>query len=179
MANTHLSLDHLSDSAYVNVPHTYTEQLKAIRPELFQSHNHEVYDCHTDLCLDSLVYYFSEFNLKSVDVVETLNFLYTHNIPFLLRQNFTENMYIEYLYLLNPSSKISVLYVESAHHMIEPTKGKLTKLAALARERTRIALPSAGFINNVMKQQMVLFKLTGTIDTLTEFKYEPIKRKTE
>lgn len=179
MADTHLSLDHLSGSAYVNVPNVYKEQLRTIRPELFQAHKHKEYDCHTDLCLDSLIYYFSEFDLESADVEDALNFLYTHNIPFLLRQNFTENMYIEYLYLLNPSSKISVLYVESAHHMIEPTKGKLTKLAALARERTRNALPSAGFINNVMKQQMVLFKLTGTIDTLTEFKYEPIKRKTE
>lgn len=174
---SNISMDHLCDSVYVNVPHAYTEQLKTIRPGLF--HNHKAYDCHTDLQMDSIKYYFSEFNLASTDVEETLNFLYAYNIPFLLRQNFTENMYIEYLYLLNAYSKSSVLLVEATHHMIEPRKGHLTGLAEIARERTRNALPSAGFINNVMKQQMVLFKLTGTIDTLTEFKYEPIKRKTE
>lgn len=174
-----ISMDHLRDSAYVNVPHAYTEQLKAIKPELFHAHNHDPYDCHIDLQLDSLSYYFSEFSLKSTDVGETVNFLYDYNIPFLLRQNFTENMYIDYLYLINPYSKSSVLLVEATHLMIEPRKGRLTKLAESARERTRNSLPAAGFINNVMKQQMVLFKLTGTIDTLTEFKYEPIKRKTE
>lgn len=171
-----ISMDHLRDSAYVNVPHIYTEQLKAIRPGLFHSH---VDDCHTDLQLDSIKYYFSEFNLAGTDVEEVLNFLYDYNIPFLLRQNFTENMYIDYMYLLNPYSRCQVLLVEATHLMIEPRKGKLTKLAESARERARNSLPAAGFINNVMKQQMVLFRLTGTIDTLTEFKYEPIKRKTE
>lgn len=172
-----ISMDHIHDSAYVNVPHIYMEQLKVMRPGLF--HDPRAYDCHIDLQLDSIRYDFSEFNLESTDVEETLNFLYDYNIPFLLRQNFTENMYIEYMYLLNPYSETSVLLVEATAHMIEPTKGKLSKLAEAARERTRNALPSAGFINNVMKQQMVLFKLTGTIDTLTEFKYEPIKRKNE
>ena len=171
-----ISMDHLRDSAYVNVPHIYTEQLKAVRPWLFC--NHEDYDCHTDLQMDSIKYHFSEFNLASTDVEETVNFLYDYNIPFLLRQIFTENMYIDYMYLLNPYSKSSVLLVEATHLMIEPVKGHLTGLAELARERTRNALPAAGFINNVMRQQMVLFKLTGTIDTLTEFKYEPIERKT-
>ena len=142
-----ISMDHLRDSAYVNVPHAYSEQLKVIRPELFHAHNHDPYDCHTDLQLDSLSYYFSEFNLKSTDVGETVNFLYDYNIPFLLRQNFTENMYIEYLYLLNPYSKTSVLCVEATQLMIEPRKGRLTKLAEIARERTRNSLPSAGFIN--------------------------------
>lgn len=174
---SNISMDHLRDSAYVNVPHIYTEQLKVVRPGLF--HDHETYDCHTDLQLDSIKYHFSEFNLAGTDVEETLNFLYDYNIPFLLHQNFTENMYIEYLYMLNPHSKSQVLLAEATEFMIEPRKGHLTGLAELARERTRNALPSAGFINNVMKQQMVLFKLTGTIDTLTEFKYEPIKRKTE
>lgn len=172
-------MDHLRDSAYVNVPHIYTEQLKVIRPGLFHVHNQDPYDCHTDLQLDSIKYDFSEFNLASTDVEEVLNFLYDYNIPFLLRQSFTENMYIDYMYLLNPYSKSSVLLIEATHLMIEPRKGRLTEFAGIARERARNSLPSAGFINNVMRQQMVLFKLTGTIDTLTEFKYEPIKRKTE
>lgn len=174
-----ISMDHLQDSAYVNVPDVYAEQLKATRPGLFYGHNHNPYDCHIDLQLDSIRYGFSEFSLDSASVEEALNFLYDYNIPFLLRQNFTENMYIEYLYLLNPYSKSSVLLVEATHLMIEPRKGRLTEFAGIARERARNSLPSADFINNVMKQQMVLFKLTGTIDTLTEFKYEPIKRKTE
>lgn len=176
---SNISMDHLRDSAYVNVPHIYTEQLKVIRPGLFHSDNQDPYYCHTDLQLDSISYSFSEFSLDNTEVEEVINFLYEYNIPFLLRQNFTENMYIEYLYLVNHQSRFQVILVEATHHMIEPTKGKLTKLAALARERTCNALPAAGFINNVMRQQMALFKLTGTIDTLTEFKYEPIKRKTE
>ena len=163
-----ISMDHLRDSAYVNVPHIYTEQLKAIRPGLFHSDNHDPYDCHTDLQLDSISYSFSEFSLDNTEVEEVINFLYEYNIPFLLRQNFTETMYIEYLYLVNPHSSSKVILVEATHLMIEPRKGHLTGLAELARERTRNALPSAGFINNVMKQQMALFKLTGTIDTLTE-----------
>lgn len=173
-----VSMDHLCDSAYVSVPHVYTEQLKVIRPGLFNSDNHDPYDCHTDLHLDSISFYFSEFNLNSNEVEEVVNFLFEYNIPFLLRQNFTENMYVDYLYLLNPHSSYQILFVESVHLMIEPRKGRLTELAGHARELARNSLPSAGFINNVMKQQMALFKLTGTIDTLTEFKYEPIKRKT-
>ena len=173
-----ISMDHLRDSAYVNVPHIYTEQLKVIRPGLFHSDNHDPYDCHTDLQLDSISYSFSEFSLDNTEVEEVINFLCEYNIPFLLRQNFTENMYIEYLYLVNPKSSSQVILVEATHLMIEPRKGRLTKLAGVARELARNALPSAGFINNVMRQQMALFKLTGTIDTLTEFKYEPIKRKT-
>ena len=173
-----ISMDHLRDSAYVNVPHIYTEQLKVIRPWLFHSDNHDPYDCHTDLQLDSISYSFSEFGLDNTGVEEVINFLCEYNIPFLLRQNFTENMYIEYLYLVNQKSSSQVILVEATHLMIEPRKGRLTELAGHARELARNSLPSAGFINNVMKQQMALFKLTGTIDTLTEFKYEPIKRKT-
>ena len=175
---TKISMDHLLDSAYVSVPHVYTEQLKVIRPGLFNSNNHDPYDCHTDLHLDSISFYFSEFNLNSNEVEEVVNFLFEYTIPFLLRQNFTENMYVDYLYLVNPHSSSQILFVESVHLMIEPRKGRLTEFAGIARERARNSLPSAGFLNNVMKQQMALFKLTGTIDTLTEFKYEPIKRKT-
>lgn len=174
-----ISMDHLRDSAYVNVPHVYTEQLMAIRPELFNSRDNMTYDCHSDLQLDSAKYEFSEFTLASTAVEEALNFLHGYNIPFLLRQNFTDNLYIDYFYLLNPYSKHQIIFLESTQCLIEPRKGQLTKLAGIARERARNSLPSAGFINNVMKQQMALFKLTGTIDTLTEFKYEPIKRKTE
>lgn len=174
-----ISMDHLRDSAYVNVPHVYTEQLKVIRPELFNSDNQNPYDCHTDLELDSIKYSFSEFSLDNTVVEEVINFLHEYNIPFLLRQNFTESMYIEYLFLLNPHSSSTILAVEATELMLDPVKGRLLELAECARERARNALPAAGFINNVMKQQMALFKLTGTIDTLTEFKYEPIKRKTE
>lgn len=169
---SHISLDHLNNSAYVKVPHAYAEQLKAIRPGLFHSHNHTDYDCHSDLQLDSLKYDFSEFDLEGTDVEETLNFLYEHNIPFLLRQNFTDNLYIDYIYLLNPHSESRIIIIDSTQYLIAPVKGRLT-------ERTRNTLPAAGFINNVMKQQMALFKLTGTIDTLTEFKYKFIERKTE
>lgn len=172
-------MDHLRDSAYVNVPHVYTEQLKVIRPELFNASNHDLYDCHTGLQLDSLYYSFSEFGFDDSKVEEVINFLHEYNIPFLIRQNFTESMYIEYLYLINPHSSSNILAIEATEFMLDPIKGRLLELAEHARERARNALPAAGFINNVMKQQMVLFKLTGTIDTLTEFKYEPIKRKTE
>lgn len=176
---SHIRLDHLRDSVYVSVPHVYAEQLKSIRPELFNTHNHNTYECHSDLQLDSLKYDFSEFDLASTNVEEALNFLHNHNIPFLLRQNFTDSLYIDYMYLLNPYSKSQIIFVDSTQYLIEPVKGRLTKLAEIARERTRNTLPAAGFINNVMKQQMALFKLTGTIDTLTEFKYESIERKTE
>lgn len=176
---SHIRLDHLINSAYVNVPNVYTEQLKSIRPELFNTHNHNTYECHSDLQLDSLKYDFSEFDLEGTYAEEALNFLYSHNIPFLLRQQFTDSLYIDYSYLLNPHSESQIVFFDSTQYLVEPIKGRLTELAWIARERTRVALPSAGFINNVMKQQMALFKLTGTIDTLTEFKYESIERKTE
>lgn len=177
---TNLKLVKVSDlfrdvctEVYISIPDIYGEQVAELLSR--SSTGRLNYDCHISLCMDELTHHFNEIDIHEDRAELVAAELTAHNIPFKMSIHIAENMYIEIAYLLNAESLDGPVRSTSSDQMIFPEKGKLMKRAKDAKKFIALVEPDVKIINEVMRQQEPLFKLTGTIDTLTEFKFQKPK----
>lgn len=158
---------------YVSIPDIYGEQVAELLSGSSSSPLND--DCHISLYLDGLTHHFNEIDIYDDRAELAAAELTAHNIPFKMSIFIAENMHIEIAYLLNAESLDGPVRSTSSDQMIFPEKGKLMKRAKDAKKFIALVEPDVKTINEVMRQQEPLFKLTGTIDTLTEFKFQKPK----
>lgn len=160
---------YLIEYAFMCVPQMYAEEIV--------SNNRGVYDeirddCHTGLDSEKLKYPFVEMPLQLHDVKEAISFLHSHKIPFLVTLQFTEDLFIDQASCINLFSLDHPVSVSSTEKMVSPIRGKLLTGTVEARKKELTVYPDIDFINKYMQQQEVLYKLTNSLDTLSEFVFD-------